>query len=262
MRKREPESERSILVLNATSQLKLFQEHLSKIIDLLGCRGTYLTDWKKAREKLLKADHAYNMVIVDPASNGFRGDQFLKEIVRNEAFRRCRIVLLRNHPEDDLYQMEDSFDVDGAIAKSHAPHEIAFALNRLLFPAQQNRRMHARALATIGVAYSVNGKEIRNDVTVDVSVGGLFLRCYAPESPGQELKLTIHIPNQATPVRCVATAVHTRPAPDGPKAAMMPPGMGISFAEMSSADRSRLFDFITPRMLRSDRRATNRSLKG
>ncbi len=258
----DPRKTQSVLVLNHPAHFQIFHDHLKNTLELLNCKSTHTVEWKEALEFLYSTKENYDMLVVDPFVEGFDERSFQEKIIRSPRFRSSKLVLIRYDLTDSLYQMEDRLDVDGMLAKTYTPHQIAFVINRLLFPGMDNRRLHARALAELCVSYQAGSDAPLRDVdTIDLSAGGIFVRSFKPLPVGEQVKLTVQIPSEAHPVRCNATVVHNRFYISGPEAILYPAGMGLQFEELMSSDRSRIFDFITTRLLRAERRATRRSLE-
>jgi hypothetical protein len=210
---------------------------------------------------LSKAEHANDLMIVDPSAPDFRTAEFRRLVVGEPRFRTSRIVIVRGDPEDDLFPLEDALDVDGMIALTYLPFQISFVLNRLLYPQAQNRRLHTRALARLDVEYRYPGDELfRKAGTTDASLGGLFLCADPPKAAGGEVEIRFRIPGSLRITWVTGQVAHVRRSADASSSIFAPAGIGVRLDDFSRADRSRLSDFLQPRLLRSDRRATERAL--
>ncbi len=262
MKMSEQKQKHRILVLNSPPHFQIFHDHLKNTLDTLECETVFTQEWNEALSLIDQNTSQFEMIIIDPMVPSFNEIAFQNAVIRSPRFQQTKILLIRYDITDSLYHLEDRLDVDGTISKTYGPHQIAFVINRLLFPGQQNRRLHGRALANLSVSYRLleDHRTFDGD-TVDVSVGGIFIRSFNPLGIGEQVKLTVHLPHEATPVRCNAKVVHNRTYISGPEAIMQPAGMGLNFMEIMSADRSRIFDFITSHLLRSERRATLRSIR-
>lgn len=239
----------------------LFDEKLCRMLDKISFRCAVITDWNDYLKKMEQcSDKTNSLLLIDPMAQGFNEQSFRKKILGEENLRNTKIILIRENSDDKLYSLEESLDVDGMIEKGHESYEIAFVLNRLLFSQHANRRLHPRALTKLSGSFVVKQAKTKKEcVSVDLSVAGAFVKTAKPLAIGTELELQFTIPNLPHAVQCKGTVVHNRKTTSDD---LYPSGMGIRFDDIFASDRSKLFDYISSRFLRIERRATNRSMIG
>lgn len=252
---------RAVLVLNDEKQSELFNHHLRNTLNYLACESLFTTEWKTAFCEMETRPGQQDLIIVDPSVRGFSADQFREFILKRQEYAKVRVVLLRTHADDDMYHLEEKLDVDGIITRAWAPHQLTFVFQRLLFPSLQNRRLHIRGLASLVCEYALANTKVKyREETVNMSVGGFFLRSYKPLDPGAMVQVKMEIPDDPTPAECLGKVVFQSEKQSQKSELFNPTGMGISIEEIRTTDRSRIFDFLQSRLLRSDRRATSRSM--
>ena len=104
-------------------------------------------------------------------------------------------------------------------------------------------RRHVREQITIKAHFQTEeGRNLKGVVT-DIGGGGLFIETTHPVPEGTELKISFAIPDHPwEPIDAHARVVWTRART---YSLVLPPGMGVLFAEMQPEDRSRILDFLS-----------------
>lgn len=91
--------------------------------------------------------------------------------------------------------------------------------------------------------YGVFSKDIDLDETemlmANLSLGGAFIRCESPSSPGTSVTLRIYLPNEEVPLSVAGEVVWWRMP--GSEAT---PGMGVKFLQISRSDHERITAFL------------------
>lgn len=77
-----------------------------------------------------------------------------------------------------------------------------------------------------------------NAFSGDMSAGGIFIKTAKPLPEGERFLLKLNLPDNADPIEIESEVSWNRTETDDP--VKQPPGMGIKFIEISSADRHRL----------------------
>lgn len=98
----------------------------------------------------------------------------------------------------------------------------------------EERRRSLRTELIVRVDYSTVD-EMFSEFTRDINEGGLFIETEKPQDQGTEVTMHFNLPGSEEFVTTVGRVVRVT-AGD----ATNPPGMGIEFEELSSADRRRI----------------------
>ena len=97
---------------------------------------------------------------------------------------------------------------------------------------QGERRTYPRANLKWRVLVEVNDK-VMEGVTQNISAGGAYVRCAKPQKLNEVFDMVIHAPERSLKVKgeVVWSNIY------GPDDEINPRGMGVSFMEISDADR-------------------------
>lgn len=104
-----------------------------------------------------------------------------------------------------------------------------------------DHRAHPRKLVTLPVSVADADHRVEGRIefdTRDLSVGGAFLRSDLLLEVGEELQLTIHLPDTELVAHGRVVHVVREPGPDGA------PGMGVAFTDLSDADRESIRTYL------------------
>jgi hypothetical protein len=242
------------LIFQARDERSPFQKLLSATLSRLTQRVENHSRWEDFVAQVQTARAKSTLVILDPTTPGFFEKDFRKRIITNPDLRSLKILLLRQNDQDPYRLLEEELDVDGTITTLDSSFHLDFVLNRLLFPQQQNRRLHARALTELPMEFG-RAHESRREQTcsIDISVAGVFVKTSISLAPKTILNFAFQVPEMNHAIECQGTVVHGRKNPQGL-------GLGVRFENMLDNDRDKLYDFIYPKLLRCERRATDRSI--
>ncbi|MFH1017973.1 MAG: PilZ domain-containing protein [Pseudomonadota bacterium] len=227
----------------------------------LGCACRTTSDCHEYFERLHSRSAPNLLLFLDPTVPGFDGRCLRSLFLTDTHLASSKIILVRQHFKDEFFQLEDALDVDGMVARTYDTADLAFVMNYFLFPQQQNRRRHARALATVKARGKIEGTHRHfSSETGDLSAAGVFLRTKSPFDIGTPVELQISLPEISRPILASGSVAYKRTSAASPNLSLYPPGMGIHFEQINLSDRARLTDSLVPRFQRCQRRATDRSM--
>lgn len=106
----------------------------------------------------------------------------------------------------------------------------------------ESKRKHQRRAVSVDVTAAQTG-EVTGELvfeSVDVSMGGAFLRSDLLLELGDQLEMAIPLPHDPEPIRALGRIVWVTRDPDVKGNA----GMGIEFVDISETDRARLAKFL------------------
>jgi len=104
-------------------------------------------------------------------------------------------------------------------------------------------RLHPRHQVRIAIGLASQGGEDDDTIAENLSVGGVFVATRR-ERPavGEEIELTLVLPNVNEPLRCLGRVAWLR---EGSSEGGLSPGMGIEFAESEEAVRVAIRQFLS-----------------
>lgn len=148
--------------------------------------------------------------------------------------RSPMLIVTRESGLDHLGEFLDGVGVQAACIDS-APEQLAKALNELVGLAV---RVKSRVLVELRVAAEhTAGSDVYQ--AVNISESGLLLRSSDPPALGQELPLTLHLPDDQVPIVATAEVVrHAKPEFEGVR------GAGFRLLSVEDGGRERLAAYI------------------
>lgn len=185
---------------------------------------------------ILAQDFAYDLILSQHpmADLGFR--EFFATVRAEEcdSRRSPMLIVTRESRLDHLGEFLDGVGVQAACIDS-APEQLAKALNELVGLAV---RVKSRVLVALRVDTEPTASSDLYQA-VNISESGLLLRSSHPPALGQELPLTLHLPDDQLPIVATAEVVrHARPEFEGVR------GAGFRLLSVEDGGRERLAAYI------------------
>ena len=113
------------------------------------------------------------------------------------------------------------------------------ASHALKFPAlSSSERRDTRRLPIQRQVHYESLDDFLDDVTANISVGGMFIRTDSPLEVGTSFRLRFTLPDNDSPIDAVGEVRWV--VPPNSASGRLIAGMGVCFAELSDADRRRI----------------------
>lgn len=108
---------------------------------------------------------------------------------------------------------------------------------------KKDERSCRRMKAEVRVYYGPSRQTILSGFSIDLSVGGLYLKTLYPLCVGDVLTLIFSLPGQDKSIKCDARVAWGN-FDDHPDECNLPPGAGLQFVDLSLEDVRAIADFV------------------
>lgn len=183
---------------------------------------------------------ALDLIFLKLHMPGMNGADCCRTIKGDERCRHIPVVMvIQDGGEDDLQQCGEA-GCDAVIRKPLKQHDFLEMTRKYL---RIEDHAAPRYPARLIVHYGPDPLHFLTDHTINLSTGGLFLETDHPREAGAHLKLEILIPGSEKRISCSARVIWAN-HPECLRRQELPPGMGLQFLDLTSADLEILHDFI------------------
>lgn len=171
---------------------------------------------------------------------GMNGADCCRAIKEDERYRGIPVVMvIQGKSEDDLKRCHGA-GCDAVVQKPINRRDLLEMVRKFL---RIKDHCSPRYSARLLVHYGPDHRRLLTDHSINLSTGGLFLETDHPLETGSTLKLEFLFPDSIKRLSCSARVAWTN-HPELLQRPELPPGMGLKFIDLTSADREILRDYI------------------
>ena len=105
-------------------------------------------------------------------------------------------------------------------------------------------RKHVRFRKTLKVAYPTI-ESFEEDLTSNLSLGGLFIKTTKPLDQGEQINLRISLPDEREALEALCEVIWARKGEDMAPKGKEPPGMGLKFLNISKEATNRFIGVLS-----------------
>lgn len=180
------------------------------------------------------------LIYMDLYMPGLNGDEACRELKADPMLRHIPVIMVTQAGrEADLERCRQA-GCDEIILKPINRHQFMETARRFLDIAARDA---LRIEAQLAVRYGVNGDQLLENFTINISTGGLFIVTDQVLPEGSSLHLEFRLPDRPDPIRCQARVAWLNPAA-APRNPQLPGGIGVQFIDLSLADMQAVREFI------------------
>lgn len=171
-----------------------------------------------------------DLIYLDFALPGTNGPDFCRQLKADPGLNPVPIILLYDEAHPEQLDLSQQAGCDGVLTKPLDRRRF-LELGRSLLAGIREPRRSCR----LPVRFR-RGKRLCTGEGLDISSGGLFLKCPETLEPGEALKVEIQLslPGEEGPWIFVSGNVIWVNTPDGPLKSNHPEGYGVKFTVMST----------------------------
>ena len=168
------------------------------------------------------------------------GDECCRILKSDEDLRHIPIVIVSpSERSEDLERCKIS-GCDDVVTKPINRQDFMSASRRFLHVME---RADKRVPVRIATNYGVIPGEMRNDYSIDLNAGGLFLATESLHEAGALLYLDFFLPIVETPIKCMAEVAWVN-GPENRKKPQLPNGMGMRFLDLGKTEREAITKYL------------------
>jgi uncharacterized protein (TIGR02266 family) len=168
------------------------------------------------------------------------GDECCRIVKREDAICHIPVIMVtQGRREEDLDKCRLA-GCDEVLCKPINRNDFMATTRKFL---KVLERIDQRFKTRLPVNYSFMTREIKNDYSIDLNTGGLFLETEHPFMVDTTLNVEFKLPTNGSTIRCKARGAWVND-PVQRKKPNLPPGMGVQFLDISPSDINAIRDYL------------------